>query len=339
MRLETDRLLLRLPRDADAAALAERRSQPAVAEYQSWPTPYVLADAEALIAEAGAVPEPYDGRWWMLTIADDGDSKVFGDLAIRLSNDARTAEVGYTLAQEYWGAGIATEALISLIDWLFGDRGVTRIGAHVHPDNLRSAQVLERCGFEFEGHTKNSFWDGDENSDDWIYGLTPELWTEWCRRPRNAPETLELVEPYPTGLRNVVALRTHKSQERFVAPIASSLAQVAVPPIENGGQVVPWPRIIHADGEPVGFVMLTRQSATEPIPYLWRLLIDRRHQRRGIGRRVVELVKDEVRSWGSDALMVSWVPGVGSPAPLYLAAGFVETGEIIDDEVVARVEL
>lgn len=337
--IATERLLLRPVRSGDAEPLAERRSDPDVARWQSWDVPYPLERASALIADVSERPEPINDAWWMLTIADHDDSTVHGDLALKLTNDGRTAEVGYTLTRDAWGRGFATEALDGLIDHLFESEGVTRVAATLHPENLWSARVLERCGFDFEGHTRNSYWDGTESSDDWIYGLTPELRAEWEARPRNRPTTVELVEPYPTGLRDVIALRTHKSQERFVAPIAASLAQVAVPPIENGGVVVPWPRIIHADDEPVGFVMLSRQTETEPVPYLWRLLIDRRHQRRGIGRMVVEMVKDEARSWGSEALMVSWVPGIGSPEPLYLSAGFVKTGEIIDDEIVGRAEL
>lgn len=337
--IATERLLLRPVRSSDAEALAERRSDPEVALWQSWDTPYPLDRAAHLVADVVETPDPVDDAWWMLTIADLDDTTVHGDLALRLTNNGRIAEVGYTLARGGWGRGIATEAVAGLLGWLFDAQGVTRVTAMVHPDNLRSARVLERCGFDFEGHTRNSYWDGAEASDDWIYGLTPDLHADWAARPRNRPKKVELVEPYPTGLRNVIALRTHKSQERFVSPIAASLAQVAVPPIENGAQIVPWPRVIHADGEPAGFVMMAEPTETERVPYLWRLLIDRRHQRRGIGARVVDLVIDQARAWGGDAIKVSWVPGVGSPEPLYLRKGFVPTGEIDDGEIVAELTL
>jgi len=112
-----------------------------------------------------------------------------------------------------------------------------------------------------------------------------------------------------------------------------------VPPIENGAAVRPWFRAVLADGAVVGFVMLTDVSDAHPQPYLWRLLIDRRHQRRGIGSQVIDLVADQCRAWGDTTLLASWVPGKGSPEPMYLARGFVPTGEILDGEIVARLEL
>ena len=84
-------------------------------------------------------------------------------------------------------------------------------------------------------------------------------------------------------------------------------------------------------------VALPNEVTTEA--YLWRLMVDRFHQRRGIGRRVVEIVIDRARGWGAPALDTSWVPGPGSPEPLYRSMGFEPTGEIDDGEVVARLEL
>jgi len=221
-------------------------------------------------------------------------------------------------------------------------QNVTRIQATMHPENFASARVAESTGFVFEGHTRNSYWVGDENSDDWIYGITPDLWHHWITRPRTAPDVVTLVEPYPVGLRDVVKLETHHSQKRFVAPIVTSLAQVAVPPPEEGNdlaRVKPWPRIIHADDEAVGFVMLEEPTRTAPEPYLWRLLIDRRHQGRGIASEALRVVIDQVREWGAESLLVSYVEGIGSPRSFYDRLGFVPTGEVDDGETVARLVL
>ena len=91
-----------------------------------------------------------------------------------------------------------------------------------------------------------------------------------------------------------------------------------------------------ADGDLVGFVMLAEPTEVHPEPYLWRLLVDRLHQRRGIGERILDLLVDQCRAWGVDTLMTSWVDGVGSPRGFYERNGFVPTGEIIDGEVEAR---
>ena len=341
--LSTERLLLRPARVSDTKSLFERRADPIVSELQDWPMPYSLERAEAQIARSMATDAPSPNGGWMLTITDHTEAVIYGDINIFLEDDGRTSGVGYSITPTYWGRGFASEALARVVDWLFDVQGISRAYGMLHPDNHRSARVLETCGFVYEGHMKNACWIEDEVSDDLVYGMTPAQRSEWNDRPRTRPSTVELVEPYPVGLRDVLKLGTHRSQERMVAPIAISLAQVAVPPYEDGfdgnpgdPRVVPWPRVIKADGEPVGFVMMQEPTEANPEPYLWRLLIDRLHQRRGIGKRVLEAVIDQTKSWGSDAISVSWNPGVGSPEPLYLSMGFEPTGEIDDGEVVGR---
>ena len=133
--LRTERLLLRPMRSDDAVSIAARRSHPDVARYQNWTTPYPLERAQALVDDIVAMDGPTDGEWWMLTIADPDDSTVIGDLVVHLTWQGRTAEIGYTLAPDAWGAGYAVEAATELVRYLFDDLGVTRIEAMLHPDN------------------------------------------------------------------------------------------------------------------------------------------------------------------------------------------------------------
>ncbi len=82
----------------------------------------------------------------------------------------------------------------------------------------------------------------------------------------------------------VTALHVRPDQEQFVGGVAESIAEAAETPEGN-----PWYRAIYDRDEPVGFVMLS-WDVTPPVPgiigpwFLWRLLIDARHQRRGHGR-------------------------------------------------------
>jgi RimJ/RimL family protein N-acetyltransferase len=337
--IRTERLLLRPVRADDAEPLAQRRSDATVAAYQNWIAPYPLERAEALIAEVVALDGPTNDEWYMLTVADPADLVVFGDMVVHLTDEARTAEIGYTFAIDAWGQGYAVEAAQALVDHLFTSVGVTRAFGMLHPDNPASAQVLERVGMLFEGHTRSSFWVGDENSDDWIYGMTRADWEAWRDRPRRAPDVVRLVEISPDTTRMVRRLSTHKSQERFVAGVTGSFGDALFPEVIDGAPVVPWLRAIEADGDTVGFVMLARTTDAHPEPYLWRLLIDRMHQRRGIGSVALDLVIDQCRDWGDRTLLVSWGPGRGSPEPMYLARGFVPTGNIDDGEIEARLTL
>jgi len=335
----TERLRLRRPVASDLGALVARRNDPDVAKYQDWTVPWPEDRARIVLAELGRIPEPVDDDWWMLTVETLDEAQIIGDVSVRLQWNGRAAEIGYTVARDHWGNGYASEAAGGLVDWLFSDPKRTRIGATLHPDNHRSARVVERLGFVHEGHTRRSWWVGDENTDDWIYGITRDDYEAWRVRPTGPPGHVVLEEITWDLVRPVIALSTHKSQERMVSPNAVSLAEASLPEPYGGKPVTPWPRAIVADGELVGFVMLDTAAEGGGRPYLWRLMIDRRHQRRGIGRRVLDLVVDVVRSWGHHELDVSYVPGVGSPEPLYLGYGFVATGNIIDGEIEARLEL
>jgi RimJ/RimL family protein N-acetyltransferase/GNAT superfamily N-acetyltransferase len=334
--IHTKRLRIRAIAYEDAEDLAKRRSNADVARFQNWTVPYTLSQAEELVASLAGVDGPTNDEWWMamLTLTDTG--KVVGDLAVRLTSEARSAELGYTLGRDHWGMGYATEAVEGMVAYLFEEMGVARVSAMLHPDNVASARVLERCGFLFEGHTKGSFWLGDECSDDWIYGLVRSDWEMWRDRPRSLPAALVL-DPVTAENESVVyRLVTHKTQERLVAPVAASFADALFPEVVNDAPVVPWMRAIVADDETVGFVMVALRTKHHREPFLWRLLIDRLHQRRGIGGRVLDLIADECRAMGDSALLTSWSDGPGSPGPFYLGHGFQLTGNIVDGETEGR---
>lgn len=337
--IRTKRLLIRAFRPDDITDLVAWRNDSDVARYQDWETPYSMEDAEKVVSELVVMEGPKDKEWWMAVVADPDTDKALGDLAVHLSWEGRTAEVGYTLAKAHWGRGFATEALAALVEYLFDDLGVTRQFGMLHPDNPASAMVLERTGFLFEGHTRLSFWLGDEVSDDWIYGMTRSDWESWRNRKRHQPDSVGLVDITTENERVVSKLATHKTQEAFVAPMLASFTDALFPEVVDGAPVVPWMRAVVADDELVGFVMLALRSQHHPESFLWRLLVDRLHQRRGIGGRVLDLIADECRKMGDKTILTSWAEGKGSPRPFYLRHGFEPTGRVVDEETEARKRL
>lgn len=337
--LQTDRLVIRALEPDDVDALHARRNDPEVARLQNWTLPYPRERAQGIVDGSIELAGPRDGEWWMAAVVERASGAFVGDLAVHLTFGGRSAEIGYSLDTASRGRGYATEALDRLLDHLIDDAGVARVSAMLHPDNVASARVLERCGFRFEGHTRGSYWVGEEQSDDLLYGLLPADLADWRARPTSPPDEVTLAEITTTNARAVRALETHHSQRAFVAPTLASFADAMFPELHDGHPVVPWMRAIAADDELVGFVMIAVQTEHHDVPYLWRLLIDRRHQRRGIGGRALDLVEEFCRTSGSEAIEVSWAEGRGSPRPFYEARGYVPTGEIDDGETVARSEL
>jgi diamine N-acetyltransferase len=149
--------------------------------------------------------------------------------------------------------------------------------------------------------------------------------------------TITLREITEDNAESVLAVRLAPGQERFVTSVADSLAEADEHPEEK-----PWFRAVYADGSPVGFVMLSWD--VEPRPpevhgpwFLWKLIVDSRHQGRGVGREVVRQIVELVRDQGATELLTSHVPGEGGPAGFYARLGFVPTGELDPDgEIVLR---
>ena len=139
-------------------------------------------------------------------------------------------------------------------------------------------------------------------------------------------------------VRAVMRLAVTEYQTRFVASNAWSLGQALFAPDA-------WYRAIYLGDEPVGFVMLSDESLLDPVPEnpeveVWRLMVDAKHQHKGIGRAAMLQVIAHVRSKGLfKKLSISYVPEEGSPEELYLSLGFRPTGEVDDGEVVMELAL
>ncbi|MEM9130805.1 MAG: GNAT family N-acetyltransferase [Actinomycetota bacterium] len=334
--IRTERLVLRPTILSDAEAAYQRRNLPAVARYQDWEMPYPRERAEQGVARLVAMDGPTDGEGWSLTVVEaDAPETIVGDLYVGIRWAGRSAEVGYTFHPDHWGKGYATEATEAIIDYLFLEFGVSRVEASAHPDNVASLRVMEACGLVFEGLTRRSFWVGDECSDDILYGMPRADWDLWRSRPRHRPERVALVELTADNAEAVGRLGPHKSQERFVAPMGVAFRHALAPPSYQGVPVVPWYRAIEADGQIVGFLLAVEPSDTVPHPYLWQLVVDRLHQRRGIGSAALDAFEARCRSWGATAVETAWADGPGTPGPLYRARRYEPTGQDDDGTVTA----
>src|SRR5690606_11571123 len=155
--------------------------------------------------------------------------------------------------------------------------------------------------------------------DNLYYSMTGDEWRAWRDRPRTPPIDVRLVEITDDTFRTWTGLDVHRTQRRFVASVEESFVDALFHGDRHGVPLLPVFRGIEADGEPVGFLMW---SEAEPRPYLWRFLVDRRHQGRGIGRRALELWVRAMREHGHTEAETSWTQAKGGPEPFYLDLGF-----------------
>lgn len=335
--LRTERLVLRVMRTTDAAPFAAYRNEPEVARYQSWDLPFTEGDALSVLSGQDDRDDVTPGQWTQFAVERDGE--LIGDVCAHVDDSGGVAEIGFTLARSEQGRGYASEAVRALVHDLVQRVGVGRVRAELDPENIASQRVLENVGLVFEATTRNSFlWRG-QWADSTTYGATAQECRDWADRPQHPPDEVRLVPLTLENNRSYYALRTHHSQERFVAPMSWSFADALFPEVIDGAPVVPRLYGVEADGEPVAFMMIAEVTPAHPEPYLWRLLVDRRHQRRGLGRRALDLLCHQLLAEGCTTLVTSWVPGAGTPAPFYRKYGFLETGETVDGETVVRLQM
>jgi RimJ/RimL family protein N-acetyltransferase len=149
-RLETARLWLRWPRMGDAAAIEKFCSQWEVARYTARiPHPYTPGSAERFVFAAREANA--SGRDLTLIMTPiKGKREVVGSISLE-SRGADRLALGFALAQEAWGKGLATEATGAMIDAGFSLTLAGEILASVRVENEASRAVLEKCGFALVG--------------------------------------------------------------------------------------------------------------------------------------------------------------------------------------------
>jgi histidinol dehydrogenase len=139
------------------------------------------------------------------------------------------------------------------------------------------------------------------------------------------------LEVKPVGrdnLAELMRLDVTAEQRSFVAPVAKSIAQASFEPTARSLG-------LYAGGEAVGYLLLwdSRHDPDEPADelYVWRLLIDARHQRRGFGAAAMRWVVDEARRLGVARVGLSHVQANDAGA-FYARLGFAYTGRVVDGE-------
>jgi len=112
------------------------------------PLPYTVSDAESFISSMLSADK--DSTYaWAITV----DDVAVGSIGVfRKDNVHRlTAEMGYYVAEEYWGKGVTTEAVKQACRYIFDNTDIVRIFADPYDFNVASCRVLEKAGFTYEG--------------------------------------------------------------------------------------------------------------------------------------------------------------------------------------------
>ena len=170
MPVTTARLVIDLLTVDDAPSVAAYRSDPDVARYQGWTVPYAVEQAAALAGSG------------QLALREEGE--VVGDAMVEtVSGSPHAVEIGVTLAPAAQGRGLATEAVVALVDAAFAG-GRARAIAYVDVRNEPSQRLFDRAGFRREGLLHHSYQSADGLVDEVLFAATADRW----RAPAPEPE-------------------------------------------------------------------------------------------------------------------------------------------------------
>ena len=149
------RCLLRRWKLEDAAELATVVNNKKIQDNlrDGLPYPYQESDAELYIKEMLAA-DPSKTFAFAIVVEDN----VVGSIgAFRKENvHCRTAEIGYYIAEPFWGQGIGTEAVRQLCQYIFKNTNIIRLFAEPFAYNTASCKILEKNGFQYEGTLRNN---------------------------------------------------------------------------------------------------------------------------------------------------------------------------------------
>ncbi len=188
--IRTQRLTLRPYRLSDADMVLAYKDDPAMGQYlrpEFQPPGYALRDAERFVAIHVLTDWSVAPRWAI---------ELCGEVAgyINITHEAvhHRAVIGYSIAREQWGKGLATEAARTVIDVVFtANPSLNRIYAYADARNAGSLRVMEKLGMQCEGALRKHHAIGDEQVD-WVhYGILREEWAAARTTPGTPAEQIE----------------------------------------------------------------------------------------------------------------------------------------------------
>src|SRR5271156_4313527 len=143
--LDTGRLHLRPPVERDADAIISIVGDWEVARRLARvPHPYTDADLRFFFSRV----VPHEPTWAILWCET---SRLIGMMGLAPAPDGRSAELGYYIARDHWGRGVATEAARAITRVGIESLGYLKLTAGYHADNPASGRVLAKLGFTIVG--------------------------------------------------------------------------------------------------------------------------------------------------------------------------------------------
>jgi RimJ/RimL family protein N-acetyltransferase len=169
--LRRGEIVLRPWRLEDVARVTQICQDPEIARWTLVPYPYEEEHARTWIEQT---IRDWDERTHAAFAVTDRGGEVVGAIGLRLHrNYALSGSLGYWVAPEARGRGVATTSLRLLVRWALEEAGLARLELVTDPDNIASQKVAERAGFKREGVLRSYIERRGKRQDCIIFSLLP----------------------------------------------------------------------------------------------------------------------------------------------------------------------
>lgn len=146
--IHTPRLILRPFQPSDVEAAFAWFGHPVVMQFTVTGPDKSIEDTRHRLTYFEEHQRAHGFSKWIILDADSG--VAIGDSGLLVLEEYGWIDLGFRLAQQYWGRRLATEAASAWVNVAFDELHIKRLGAFVHPDNAASIRILEKLGFQVE---------------------------------------------------------------------------------------------------------------------------------------------------------------------------------------------
>jgi N-acetyltransferase len=298
-----------------------------------------------------------EGSRLPFAVIDIDSGRVLGSTSYHdIVAPLKRVEIGYTwYRKSVWRGPVNTTCKLMLMQHAFETLQCPVVGWRTGHKNSRSQRAIEALGAKRDGVIRaHALYPDGSIRDTVIYSMLASEWPDAKAKlesrlasggfePKQADRTIRFVEIDAENLVKLHRLNAGAVGSRMVAPNGMSVAQAAYS--KNA-----WPRAVYVGDVPVGFVMLfdptldPANAEKEELPidalYVWRLMIDFKHQGKGYGEQVLRAVIAMARERRVfKRVTLSYVMEDGSAKPFYEKLGFRDTGKIDDGEMEMSLDL
>jgi RimJ/RimL family protein N-acetyltransferase len=175
--IETERLLLRPLVEEDFETVFSYESHPDVVRWLYWDVRSEDEVRERLRKKIGSSTIEREGDALFLAAVDRSSRQMVGDCMLEyVSEEHRTAELGYIIHPDHQGRGYATEAGRAMLRIAFEDLTLHRVIGRTEARNIGSARVLEKLGMRLEAHLVENEWVKGEWQSELDYAILDREW-------------------------------------------------------------------------------------------------------------------------------------------------------------------